>query len=207
MAAARVEPGKPGGDRVDLHDPGGFVADPLSPEQPQWLSRPAVWVGDSPAENQVDLIAVKTGDILRNRDTIEVVTRLNNLTVSMLRQTGEEYPEWVTRRYLNLPDDFPSSVADLAGELANGEETVYDKARVITSYLRSEITYESEIPRAPENENVIEWFLFTHKAGFCNYYATSEVLMLRSLGIPARWWWDLPRGKKMRIRPICTMCA
>jgi hypothetical protein len=33
---------------------------------------------------------------------------------------------------------------------------------------------------------VVEWFLFDQKSGFCNYYATAEVLMLRSLGIPAR---------------------
>lgn len=156
------------------------------PEQPQWVSRPALWVGDSAAENQVDMIAVKVADPLRSGETLKMETRLNDLTVSMLRQAGTNYPDWVIQRYLNLPDDFPQSVTNLAGELVNDEETVYDKVRVITSYLRNEITYENEIPKAPEGENVIEWFLFTHKAGFCNYYATSEVLMLRSVGIPAR---------------------
>ncbi len=156
------------------------------PEQPQYISRPAVWVGDSATENQVDIIAVKAAESLRSGETIKAETRLNELTVSMLRQAGESYPDWVTQRYLNLPEDFPPSVAGLAEELVKEEETPYDKARVITSYLRNEITYENEIPKAPEGENLIEWFLFTHKAGFCNYYATSEVLMLRSVGIPAR---------------------
>jgi transglutaminase-like putative cysteine protease len=156
------------------------------PEQPQYVSRPSVWVGDSSAENQVDIIAVKAEEALRSGETIKVETRLNELTVAMLRQAGNEYPRWVTERYLTLPEDFPQSVADLAGELAQGEETDYDKARMITSYLRNEITYANEIPKAPEGENLIEWFLFTYKTGFCNYYATSEVLMLRSLGIPAR---------------------
>jgi hypothetical protein len=32
----------------------------------------------------------------------------------------------------------------------------------------------------------VEWFLFDGKKGYCNYYASAEVLMLRSLGIPAR---------------------
>src|SRR5687767_11533052 len=32
----------------------------------------------------------------------------------------------------------------------------------------------------------LEWFLFNWKSGYCNYYASAEVLMLRSLGIPAR---------------------
>jgi Transglutaminase-like superfamily len=30
------------------------------------------------------------------------------------------------------------------------------------------------------------WVLFDYKKGFCNYYASAEVLMLRSIGIPAR---------------------
>jgi transglutaminase-like putative cysteine protease len=33
----------------------------------------------------------------------------------------------------------------------------------------------------------MEWFLFDEQTGFCNYYATAQVLMLRSLGIPARF--------------------
>lgn len=36
------------------------------------------------------------------------------------------------------------------------------------------------------NEDLIEWFLFEYKQGFCNYFATAEVLLLRSIGIPAR---------------------
>jgi hypothetical protein len=38
----------------------------------------------------------------------------------------------------------------------------------------------------PVNADPVEWFLFVNKAGYCNYYATAEVLMLRSLGIPTR---------------------
>jgi hypothetical protein len=32
----------------------------------------------------------------------------------------------------------------------------------------------------------LDWFLFDSKKGFCNYYASAEVVLLRSLGIPAR---------------------
>lgn len=156
------------------------------PEQPQFVSRPALWVGDSIQEGQLDLIAVKVQDSLRSGETIKVETWLKDLTVSRLRQAGEAYPKWVMERYLSLPENFPQSVADLAEELTKDEETQYDKASAITSYLRNEIEYVNEIPEVPEGEDLVEWFLFTHKAGFCNYYATSEVLMLRSLGIPAR---------------------
>jgi hypothetical protein len=33
---------------------------------------------------------------------------------------------------------------------------------------------------------LLAWFLFDTKTGFCNYYATAEVVLLRSMGIPAR---------------------
>jgi transglutaminase-like putative cysteine protease len=39
-------------------------------------------------------------------------------------------------------------------------------------------------PATPEN--TLEWVLFEYKKAYCVYYATSEILMLRSLGIPAR---------------------
>jgi hypothetical protein len=39
----------------------------------------------------------------------------------------------------------------------------------------------------PTKQELIDWFLFDEKKGFCNYYSTAEIVMLRSLGIPARW--------------------
>ena len=156
------------------------------PDQPQSVSRKAVWVGDSAMEGQVDMVAVKTARALLAGEVVKVNTRLNDLTVARLRQAEDEYPNWVKDRYLQLPDDFSENVRSLAENLTRDAETPYDKARIITAYLRKEIRYEEKIPQPPADQDVVEWFLFTHKAGFCNYYATSEVLMLRSLGIPAR---------------------
>ena len=156
------------------------------PGQPQSVSRQAVWVGDSAMEGQVDLIAVKSARALLAGEVVRVETRLNDLTVARLRQAGDGYPNWVRERYLQLPEDFPETIRTLAENLTREAETPYDKARIITVFLRNEIRYEEQIPQLPTDQDVIEWFLFSHKAGFCNYYATSEVLMLRSLGIPAR---------------------
>ena len=53
-------------------------------------------------------------------------------------------------------------------------------------YLRENIEYSDTVPNPPRNKDRLEWILFEHKKGYCVYYASSEVLMLRSLGIPAR---------------------
>jgi hypothetical protein len=52
---------------------------------------------------------------------------------------------------------------------------------------------------------VIEWFLFEGKQGYCNYYATAEVLMLRSVGIPARLAVGYARGDKSRDGLVYTV--
>jgi hypothetical protein len=66
-------------------------------------------------------------------------------------------------------------------------DTPYDKTAAITGYLRREIEYANPLPESPPaGADPIEWILFDLKQGCCNYYAAAEVLMLRSIGIPAR---------------------
>jgi hypothetical protein len=70
--------------------------------------------------------------------------------------------------------------------VTDSAETPYDKTVAITDYLRREIRYTPTIPAPPLGRDPLEYVLFDLKRGFCNYYASAEVLMLRSLGIPAR---------------------
>lgn len=118
-------------------------------------------------------------------------------TVSELRAARTEYPEWVTARYLQLPENLPADIRELALELTRGRSSVYDKARVITTYLRTEIEYSDTIPAPPVGRDPLEWFLFTWQEGYCNYSASAEVVMLRSLGIPARMVVGFAQGQKV----------
>ena len=103
-----------------------------------------------------------------------------------MKGASNNYPNWILDNYLQLPEDFPSTITELAKQITVNEETTYEKVQAITFYLRNNIVYKEQIPLPPENADPIEWFLFDLKEGFCNYYATAEVLMLRSIGIPAR---------------------
>jgi hypothetical protein len=58
-------------------------------------------------------------------------------------------------------------------------------ATAITLYLRN-IDYSDVIDVPPANQEVLDWWLFEYRKGFCQYYATAEVILLRTLGIPAR---------------------
>jgi transglutaminase-like putative cysteine protease len=117
----------------------------------------------------------------------EVTASLINPSIQQLQDAGTEYPQWVTDRYLQLPEDFSPRISELASQITQELVTPYDKATAITRYLRREIEYVNPLPEPPPaGVDPIEWVLFDLKQGFCNYYASAEVLMLRSVGVPAR---------------------
>lgn len=153
---------------------------------PFWISRAGEYKYFPAGDELVDMVMMRTTRNLKAGEMYSTRSRLTNPTVLQLRQAGEDYPEWVTERYLQLPDSFSPRIEDLALEITRGAETPYDEAAAITDYLRQEIGYVERIQAPPPDTDLMEWFLFDTKQGFCNYYATAEVLMLRAVGVPAR---------------------
>ena len=102
-----------------------------------------------------------------------------------LRAAGQKYPDWVRERYLLLPTEVPDRVRALAIELTAPERTPYDRVRVIESYLRT-FPYTLDVSAPPLGRDVADYFLFDLKKGYCDYYATSMVVLARAGGIPAR---------------------
>jgi transglutaminase-like putative cysteine protease len=103
-----------------------------------------------------------------------------------LRAAGTDYPDWIRDRYLQLPNILPRRVHSLARDLTAAPLTPYDRALAIQSYLRSEMSYTLEIGAPPYDRDVVDYFLFDSKKGFCDYYASAMVVLARSAGIPAR---------------------
>ena len=110
---------------------------------------------------------------------------VSDAPVSVLRQADAEPPGWVADRYLQLPPDFPEYVSILAEELTRDLQTPYDMAVALESYLR-DLPYQAEVVPPPADTDGVLWFLQVQRVGFCQYYASAMITMLRSLGIPAR---------------------
>jgi transglutaminase-like putative cysteine protease len=157
-----------------------------APPYPQKINRPVKAFFVNLSDEKVDYIALTLEEIAFSGENYEVVNRIPAPTIAQMRKATNEYPAWVFENYLQLPPDFPEKIRDLAIEITEYYENPYDKTQAITNYLRKNITYKEQIPEPPPDSDPIEWFLFEHKEGFCNYYATAEVLMLRSIGIPSR---------------------
>ncbi len=76
-------------------------------------------------------------------------------------------------------------IQTLARELTEGLETNREKAEAIEKHLKSGYRYTLD-PKATEGVGPVEDFLFYSQEGYCEHYASAMVLLLRSVGIPAR---------------------
>ncbi len=157
-----------------------------TPPYPQKINRPVKAFFENLSDEKTDYIALTLEQIAFSGETYEVVSRIPTPTIAQMRKSTNEYPDWILDNYLQLPPDFSEKIRDLTIEITQNYTNPYDKTQAITNYLRKNITYKEQIPEPPLESDLIEWFLFEYKEGFCNYYATTEVLMLRSIGIPSR---------------------
>jgi hypothetical protein len=137
----------------------------------------------------VDQTALLQSDMfaaLSNAKAYKAESYVPLVTVKRLRGSSSNYPEAIQKRYLQLPPSLPERVRNLANELTKGKSNAYDKAKAIEAYLRT-YPYDLNIPAPPEGLDVADYFLFDLKKGYCDYYATSMVVLARASGLPARF--------------------
>lgn len=67
-----------------------------------------------------------------------------------------------------------------------GGLSVYDAIDFTKDYLNKNYRYTLRPGMVQDGENEIETFLFERKTGYCTHFASSAVMILRTLGIPAR---------------------
>jgi transglutaminase-like putative cysteine protease len=117
--------------------------------------------------------------------TYQVESVVSTAGEEQLRAAGDDYPQWIRDRYLALPDAVPARVLALALSLTATEPTPYDRARAIEAYLRT-FPYSLDVPAPPYSRDVVDYFLFDLRQGYCDYYATAMVVLARAAGLPAR---------------------
>jgi transglutaminase-like putative cysteine protease len=62
----------------------------------------------------------------------------------------------------------------------------YDKVMAIGNWMATHVRYTTDIPPLPAGADAVDSFLFGTRRGYCEQISTATVVMLRSLGIPAR---------------------
>lgn len=137
-------------------------------------------------------------------DTVEVQFSEPTYSLSALRETSEEDLDALPPsydRYLQLPEELPQRVKDLAATITVNSDNIYDKARAIERYFSmNDFEYSlMDIPVPEEGQDYVDQFLFETKRGYCDNFSTSMVVMLRSLDIPARWVKGFNEGEVISI--------
>ncbi len=102
----------------------------------------------------------------------------------LIRAMQGQYPEEIKKHNLQLPEVHPQ-IAHLAKEFTRQQEDSVGKALILERLLRENYRYSLENQSAAAADPLYD-FLFVTRAGHCEYFATAQAVMLRSLGIPAR---------------------
>jgi len=156
------------------------------PQFPLQINHPVDVMGNVGVDGILDYVGAMADPSLDNGNSVEERSWVTSVAIDQLRGASNIYPESIRTTYLQLPPDFNRRIRILANQISASQPSTYDNVVAITNWLRTNITYSEAIDPPPQGVDPITWFLFTNKKGFCNYYASAEVLMLRSIGIPAR---------------------
>lgn len=126
-------------------------------------------------------------------------TRINNFGNWKACSWEEWYETYVLEHYLTVPENMPTvkkvaeelSEADFSrtklGEINSENETRLAKAFIVADWLGRNTSYSLTLPTLPWREDPVEFFLSTSKQGYCMHYASAATLILRELGVPARY--------------------
>jgi protein-glutamine gamma-glutamyltransferase len=145
-------------------------------------------LGDGPRRNF--LLADTSGSIFNpfpnySELSYEASSIPPSATPAELRAAGSDYPSEIRSRYLQMPQLDPR-VPELARQATAAAANPYDKAVALQSYLQTRYAYTLDQGSISANDPLAN-FLFVRKAGHCEYFATAMTIMLRTLGIPARY--------------------
>lgn len=207
-AAGRVEPGRPllaattdaveEGERrrrvdfsVTAADLGGRVL--LAPETPVAIDRATEVYTNAPGG---PFAIAQLVDSLEAGDTYSVSALVptdaeGGATANQLAAAGRQYPDWAERFVAIRPGSIGQLTEDTADRivtgLPRGQRDPYHIALAVQRFLYRDggFTYRTDVRGQCGNEKLVDCFLRT-RVGYCEYFATAMVMLLRTQQVPAR---------------------
>ncbi len=77
-------------------------------------------------------------------------------------------------------------LAELAQQLTRDQPTQYDKVMALVRYIEQNTAYNLNVEAYPPDVDVVEYFLFEAKQGYCVEFATALAVLCLYANIPAR---------------------
>ncbi len=115
----------------------------------------------------------------------QVESPVLEIPIESLHQADQEPPDEIVENYLQINEEIPQRVLDLATSITQDAIGPYEKANAIETYLR-QFEYTLDIPAPPDNSDIVDYFLFDLQKGYCDYFASTMVILSRAVDLPAR---------------------
>lgn len=122
------------------------------------------------------------------------------------------YADFVYEQYLQLPKGMAQALRRHTSTIERRMDysTVWDSALVrlmqaetVAEYLAGIARYDASAPAVPDRRDYVLYFLNESQAGYCMHFASAGTLLLRAMGIPARYVSgyiaDVTAGKEVNV--------
>ncbi|HHV09846.1 MAG TPA: transglutaminase domain-containing protein [Clostridiales bacterium] len=139
--------------------------------------------GKEGADITLDLDADSSGNLVSMQNPLQVDVD----SYSKEYETG--YRQFVRQVYTRLPEEGVEQLIEEFEPLRDDKEydNVFEKITYVRDYLRDNVDYSLEPGKTPWDKDFVEYFLYENKKGYCAHFASAATLMLRAMGVPARY--------------------
>lgn len=95
--------------------------------------------------------------------------------------------EGTLRELLDRGWEFPNAVVSWRGSIQELAGSPVDAASWVAGMLGGLCEYDPDTPAAPAGRDPVEYFLTESRRGYCMHFASAAALLLREMGVPARY--------------------
>lgn len=113
-------------------------------------------------------------------------SELDNFSIDFSSQVYD-YDNFVKNYYLKLPYDTKLAMLKIAEENNLTGVSTQNIPQAVKQFVSHSASYSLNTQKVPDGRDVAEWFLNDAETGYCMHFANAAAVMLRALGVPARY--------------------
>lgn len=113
-------------------------------------------------------------------------SELDNFSMDFSSQVYD-YDNFVKSYYLKLPYDTKLAMLKIAEENNLTGVSTQNIPQAVKQFVSHSASYSLNTQKVPDGRDIAEWFLNDAETGYCMHFANAAAVMLRALGVPARY--------------------
>ncbi len=113
-------------------------------------------------------------------------SELDNFSMDFSSQVYD-YDNFVKNYYLKLPYATKLAMLKIAEENNLTGVSTQNIPQAVKQFVSHSASYSLNTQKVPDGRDVAEWFLNDAETGYCMHFANAAAVMLRALGVPARY--------------------